>query len=444
MANPVIHKKSTVTNSGIEFKAAELPKRIGKTNLNGRSITPCNPILRKRKIHEAFKEVKAEQSASDSDDELVDNKTIVTFARKVRPPVVAMTIPCRDKNVKGSTLIEIAHNVVRSWYDGAVDMACEYEKDIGGALIPTPNVNGGILSIQHPRDWFMSLGGWKGMMPSEEIKEYFFNESRGREVTRFSGVEIYKNGVVFPIDDQRLHLPEGFIIKGEDVTKSWRKEGNKWFQIQGKTDLSYSQIVRAIDGIKKNFEVSDAQIAKLQLAALSRERGFPLWFNAIAKENQKEILQFLDYLNALMFGIEASGLNAALVEGLMILDLIADGHIDYKNAFKANEDGGIYPYACFGDNKGTYRARENILVHKKTNATPLSMKPFRTNTSLSPIATKEAILIKMWLEHNQAVLETGSHAQQVKAIKDAIEDLVSYYYSPWLNRNYTIKKFAPE
>lgn len=142
-----------------------------------------------------------------------------------------------------------------------------------------------------------------------------------------------------------------------------------------------------------------------------------------------------------MFGIEASGLNAALATSLMTLDLIVDEHLSYQTAFKANQDGGIYPYACFGINKGTYNEREKILLCNKMNRSQQSMKIFRENTSLSPVATKEAILIKEWLERNGVTLSNIGYSLQIDLIKCALEDLVSYYFSPWYNRNFFLKKF---
>lgn len=272
------------------------------------------------------------------------------------------------------------------------------------------------------------------MMPSEEVKDYFMREFDERNKgKKFRGVEIYQNGLIFPIANGRIHMPPGFSINNVDVTISREKQANKWVKIC-KTDLSYSQIVKAIQTIKNAFNLSDSKIAILQLCAISRSIEFPTWFiKEIAIENQIEILQFLDYLNALMFGVEASGLNAALATGLMLLDLIVHGQLDYQTSFKANKDGGVYPYACVGNNKGTYNEREKILLHKKQNQDSYSMKEIRRNPSRSPVASKEAILIKKWIDYYDVTLKEEvciPRDARIKLIEEAIMGLMTCYFSP--------------
>lgn len=375
----------------------------------------------------------------DSDDEfpnLAFDKKITLLDEESSLKAIDTTIPSPLGNIKGGALIKITQCVAQERYGDIIDAACEYEKELGGTIISPPREENGILQIQSSKDWIMSIGGWKGMMPDHEIKDYFFNtfepEKKGN---KFKRVEIYQNGLIYPILNHRIHLPKGFSIHGIDITKTWKLRNEEWVS-ENRTDLSYSQIVRAIQTIKNSFHLEDKQIAFLQLCGLTREIDFPNWFTkSISKKYQDEILQFLDYLNALMFGIEASGLNAGLVTSLMILDLIADGHLEYQTAFKANNKGGFYPFANFGDNKGTYTNREKIFSEEND-----SMRTFRKNPSHAPIALKEAILIKTWLEYNE-VLRNIDYAKQVKTIESAIQDLMKYYFSPWVNREYFLEKF---
>ncbi len=368
----------------------------------------------------------------DSDDELIEiefQREIVKFEKKTPVHVLAMTIPCRDRNIKGSTLIELVHNKVKEEYGEIIDYACEYERELDGAAISPPEEIDGVLFIDSGKDWFMSLGGWKGMMPSEEVKDYFFyNFDSSKRGMKFSYVKMERNGLIFSIINHRLHLPKGFSINQNDITKAWTKQKDKW--VDGvRTDLSYPQIVKGIDTIKKGFNLQDDEIASLQLYLLSGEGRNNPWFEKkVPENNQQEVLNFLYYLNGLMFGIEASGINAALVTGLMTLDLIVNKRLDYKSAFYTNEDGGIYPYACFGNNNGTYSAREQILLYDMTTPGCYSMKAFRENTSLSPVAVKEAILIKDWLRFNQVIHEDLSSLEQIKTIKKAVGDLIRFYF----------------
>lgn len=394
----------------------------------------------KRKAEEAF------PKDEDSDEELngQDVETVFIFKQNTPIPANTMTVPCSDYNIKGSALIEITHQVIQSRYEEMINLCCEYEKDIDGPLLSLPLEENGILIIDQPTDWFLSLGGWKGMIPSAEVQDFFMNtfdeEKKGR---KFKGAKIHNNGLLFPIINGRLHLPKGFKIGTFDVTSSWKKEKSGWVQIpSGKTDLSYSQIVRAIEEIKMNFNLTDSKIAILQLCALTRSIEFPNWFSQkIPEEKQSCILQFLDYLNGLMFGIEASGLNVALATSLMTLDLIVNERIKYQEAFKANENGGLYPYACFGNNKGTYCAREKILEQRVFFNS--SMKHFRENTSLSPVAVKEAILINEWLKYQDITpgIEFNIFSSdQIKLIEFAIGVLINCYFFPDISKEYHLFK----
>ncbi len=380
-----------------------------------------------------------------SDDELPPlDRSVRIFTREIPTRVEAMTIPCKDgegnrKNIKGSTLIEIVHNVVQELHAEITDLATQHERDIGGTIIPPLRVMaGGIVRIDGPVDWLMSLGGWKGMAPAAEIRDCFpfFDRSK-----KFTGAKIFDNELTFLIANHRVHIPKGFSIGGFDVTTSWKKIGREWVRGGSKTDLSYSQITKAIAHIKTAFGLSDASIAAIQLSALGRRLEVPqhLW-KATPAENRIQIQQFLDYLNALMFGIEPSGLNAALATSLMTLDLIFAGKMRYDTAFKANEDGGIYPYACFSGNGGTYNQRERILFHAREQHAPLSMREFRDNPALSPVAVKEASIIKTWLANRIDL--SNPYDEQLNRITQAVKDLFAHYFC-WGSGDEMLNNFSP-
>lgn len=357
--------------------------------------------------------------------------------RQTTIPVIAMTINCLDQNIKGSELIEIAHEIVQTFYRKTIDLASEYEKDNDGPLIQPPNVKNGILNIKAKKDWIMSLGGWKGMMPSEEVSHFFFYDfdSTKNPKERFRGVKIGDNNPVFTITDGRICIPNGFCINGFNVTAYIKKVDERWITGTGKTDLSYSQIVEAITKIKKMFGLIDGLIAFSQLCLLDDGTLPKVMTEQIPNEHCDKVRQFLEYLNALMFGIEASGLNAAIVTSLLTLDLIADEKMTYSEAFKGNNDGGYYPYACFGNNKGTYSEREKVLIHKKTSHDAMSMQNLRENPALSPVGNKEAILIKFWLESNNVIKEHITYSKQKLAIESAMTDIFHYFFSDCRNHD---------
>ena len=232
-------------------------------------------------------------------------------------------------------------------------------------------------------------------------------------------------------------MPDKFVIGNFDVTEHWVKSKNeKWIKGFGKTDLSYSQILSAIDHIKKSYSIADAQIAQLQLWGLARSTKEPDWTAKLKPLDREQVVIFLDYLNALMFGVEASGLNASLLVSAMMLDLIANGQYSYRIAFKANDHGGVYPYACFGNNKGTYNEREKAML-----LDPPSMSAWRNNPELSPVAIKEAILIKVWLKYSDVLDSKFTYEEQRKCIDHAMRDLRTFYFSPWLRYCYSIENF---
>lgn len=381
---------------------------------------------------------------NDSDEdfgELEELPSVRFFSRANSISALTTTIPCRDKNIKGNTLIQIVHKLVSETKDDAINLACEYERERDGPAGPTPLIQGLSLVVQRPSDWFMTLGGWKGMMPDQEEKDYFFFQESFKEGEKFDSVKIFNNDVKFPIKNHRIHVPDGFQIGEFDVTSHWKQENNKWVLCTGKTDLSYKQIVKAIDYIKDTYSINDSSIAQLQRWCLHRTKPKlkPDRVTTPISARQREIIIFLDYLNALMFGIEASGLNAALLTGAMMLDIIVDGLHTYKDAFYANDEGGIYPYACFGNNQGTYSAREAAMLRE-----PPSMSYLRTNPSLSPVAIKEVIIIKAWLEHARVLDNLFSYEEQCQEIRNAIIDLEIATFSPRCPHNYFTTKFKSD
>jgi|GEM_PF-2992630 len=382
---------------------------------------------------------------------------IFSRAGTVDPSWTSIVAP--SGNIKGEVLIQAAHDAVQTWYAEVVDLCCEYEKDIGGPMISPPSTQELVVKIGEPKDWIISLAGWKGMMPSQELPGYFFFERQ--QTTKFVGAEIFGNGITFPVRDHRIHVPTNFIVQGYDVTQSYTRVRGTWQKIN-KTDLSYSQIIKAINRIKQTCKVTDSDIAKLQLCLLSRGRELPAW------ATEQDVIQFLDYLNALMFGVEASGLNAALITSLMTLDLIEEGKFDYTTAFTANKDGGVYPYATFGDNGGTYRAREELLQTGTAAGPPSSMRQLRANPTLSPVGIKEAIIITSWLRHlnieNRIFHEIEILADMVadcpievqqeqhsrlathanKLIQRVINDLMTFHFAPHFHRDFLVEKFKPQ
>jgi hypothetical protein len=372
----------------------------------------------------------------DSDDDfsqIPPSKNLFVFSRSSRIPASSMTVSCCDRNIKGNTLLELVHDITQDTAGDFINLACEYEKDIGGALIPPPDIQkktdgNWILMLKTSRDWFMTLGGWKGMMPNLEFKNFFLFEILKQEEKRFAEVKIFDNDKIFTVDNNRIHLPKNFSIGGEDITVYKASPEGLGY----KTDLAYFQIDNAIERIKTISGLPDDDIARLQLDNLSRSENIdPEIVEKIPPAYLNEIITFLDFLNCLMFGIESSGLNAGLTIGLMTLDLIKLKKLTYHTAFNANVDGGFYPYACLGNNKGTYSQREQALAQSINQQNQASMKKFRATPGLSPVASKETITIKSWLEHTHSINPACTFDEQLQSIKKKVKQLIEDYFFPF-------------
>jgi hypothetical protein len=411
----------------------------------------------------------------DSDGEFAEEESFPIFSRGVPQKASAMTIKCSDRNIKGCELIKIAHEIVREKYDyllkiinGEFKNGFEYYgmlPDTRELKCPTLfklphspiHVNSGskysytlkfpaeinaqsgkvVISVNNLTDWLISLGGWKQMQPRTEIPEYGLSEDyteyffSGEGKKRFAGVWVHASSMIFPITEElRIHLPENFAIGQHKVTTANKREGGVWTTTI-KTDLSYAQIISAIDYIKYTYRINDSTLAKMQLECLGGKNIITLgkidqgtdylFWELIDQpiETQIQIRDFLNYLTALMFGVEASGLNSSLITSLMTLGLIKKGNLTYKNAFLQNNDGGAYPFATFGDNRGTFSARTPIIDGYET-----SMKKYREDSSKSPVAVKEAIMIKQWLKHNNLISRSIAYEDQIINIKEAITKLL--------------------
>lgn len=367
------------------------------------------------------KTAQAKISESESDDEFAEPGAlgIPPFLKRQGVSFIDMTVSCSDhQNIKGSTLIEIVHQKVLDRYEVACSLENPEIREVNGK---------NILFLQKPSDWFTSLGGWKGMMPRKEIQECKFFPGK-----KFDGVRIYNNGTTFPSNGTRILIGKAFDLCGIEITRNFDRRNS---EVQRKSDLSYPQIIRAINVItreRRGFD--DKKIAQFQLMRLINEKIKPM----IPPNKKLEI--FLDYLNGLMFGIEPSGLNAGLVTSLMTLALIKDGKLTYEKAFRGKKTvrgkpvyegdfGGIYPFATHneGGNKGTFIHREKVLVEGDT---PISMKEYRDDPSMSPVAIKEATLIKYWLKHNRVLDQQLPRDQQIEAIEQAIDGLIKMYFFP--------------
>lgn len=383
-----------------------------------------------------------ESSGSSDDEGLASDPGDPLFHLKhsTRIRAAATTIKCgvggRDR-IKGGRLIQL------------VDAACRQLFTLSGEA-----------TFKQPGNKTIVDGGWKDFLDTVSLWKsthtpegervlvagdliYVASESESddqsdnQKVQFIEKVEVGKS--TFCMESGRLCVAQGeIVLNGNDVTDWGGQSGVK-------TDLSYNQLVKAVNNAKAVIGGSDSNLAELQRQALQ---------GAMPEATNAHVKKFVHFLNALMFGVEPSGLNAGFIEALMTLDMIEKGEINYLRALETNRTddyNGIYPYAIdAGRTVAGKRVNYNKEGYKKRNKITQerleSMKNYRkqsspldddNKTSLeglsedfrSPIAVKEAVLIRGWLHVSGVSSGVSAVADVERAINRAICTLVGRYLS---------------
>jgi len=163
---------------------------------------------------------------------------------------------------------------------------------------------------------------------------------------------------------------------------------------------------------------SNQVLAKLQLArlkdteyqpdavvdALMRKSGITNkyhLFNSLIKEHytilEKDgvgLMVWLDYLNTLIFKVEASRINTTVISGLMMLQLIEHGHLTYKTAFYDNPSFlGQFPGASIATTHN-FKTRAQLLTYEGF----LGMKTDRQHPRWLMCTLKESIMMLNWFK----------------------------------------------
>lgn len=317
----------------------------------------------------------------------------VNFKDSVEVPFQATTVICKDgKKIKGTYLLELVHEVVQKKIAdiGKEDTTVFDVSDDDTMMLTKQAI------ITEGEEWLSRIDQWP-IHGSPAITKI---------------VEIHKN---------RFKLTGG--------------ENNPRIHFKG-DDLKYWEIIKKISSFETDFKLKQTQIAALQLYALSRKTSDDelKWFFKMKKEDRKELLEFLDFLNALMFGVEGSYMKpeATVAISLMTLDLIAQGDLTYEDAFDGDKKtlGGAYPYAIWGNKLPPERKkRDEILKESIDSDEQIRLKKYRKDPKKSPILLKEAILIRHWLSVNNVDDAKKSKSTQVEKIQKAVKTLVTKHFS---------------
>ncbi|MDA1354555.1 MAG: hypothetical protein O3A01_08875 [bacterium] len=186
------------------------------------------------------------------------------------------------------------------------------------------------------------------------------------------------------------------------------------------TDLTCAQMANAVDRFKTDIDgMTDARIATRQLKMLR--------LGEHKVSNGQHLDRFVMYMNAYMFGVEASRVNATFATGLMTLKLISAGKMTYKQALDEDGFGGRFPLAVRGSGSGNFKARKRLIEHVAGSQDP-GMKTDRRHPQWLAISLKEGALIKTYMKHVEILDRTKTVQQQRDAMETKINKLLKRYF----------------
>ena len=206
--------------------------------------------------------------------------------------------------------------------------------------------------VSHGDDWLVAAGHWAQDQADSEIKKFLFKNI----VVGYSKLEVNleKTG-----RSERLHLSKEFLEELNKIIHEFCVKHKKDKRSLKKTDLTCKEIFAITNILKVVYAKKETELAKLQLQRL-RGKG---QINIILD-------QWLDYFNAWLFGVEASRVNTTFVTGVMVLELIADKKMTYKEALAEGQFGGQLPAATIASVCAVRLFVPNPLFFKSQSASP--------------------------------------------------------------------------
>lgn len=413
----------------------------------------------------------------DSDSEDGSNYNPSYFSRSESIHANQTTVATSNTNIKGNQLIKITHDRVHELHKVFIN---KYKKNYAdcvhkrnGILFEAySNTNDkNFVKIANNKDWMLALGACN-----------YWGVNNFEKPPIFSKDDLYQN-VEIEISSQIFYYKQIVTDQGSGA--------RLFFDENKDSDFSYTDINSRFDRFLKNLNIPEIKVAKIQLYLIQNPNAdFEqvakfIEFGLSDKKNEKEfceLIKFLNWLNFLMLIVESSSANAGLAISLMTIELISSGQLKYKEAFYANNDGGSYPYATFsndeGNNIGTFQTRaeiikdnnliglndeknkksiqkieerikdleikkakneadepkiEHILKKLKKDALALyeaqsKIHLARQFPELSPVAVKEAMLIKRWLTLKSAIHSDQTMDQNIASINTKIQSLLAEYF----------------
>ncbi len=350
-----------------------------------------------------------------------------------------MTIP----SISGDQPIPIKGNQLIFWSRKLVDHLSAHALDPSQCPLAVKGaVDAKTAAIKSPSDWLR----YEGMFDS-------FARRPARITPTFRGVvsiflkDDVKTTVEFKNKVSRKQVNGQWVSQPTDILYAHIHDpgliqflrddlGQAKYRFPDNYGLSYPEIVRIVELVKTKFTKTDAELAQRQLLVLH---------GGLEQVNVTD--PFWAFLNAVLFGAEASRNSLSFATGVMTLDLISRGRMTYDQAFKSPDYNdmesakevnlAVYPmtspYTGSGNFLGYLALMEATAKENETEAlkSEIGMKLQREYPQWAQIPLKEALLIRYWLCETGLFADRRADNDTVRmccAIQRGVSRLVSHHF----------------
>ncbi|MFN8771220.1 MAG: hypothetical protein ACK5Z5_00985 [Neisseriaceae bacterium] len=326
----------------------------------------------------------------DSDDEFDNNTGLTKFTLERPLNACDTSIWCQDGPIKGDMLIYNCQSIIFSqlnechgyWEDGSSG-----EDSNGDEYHSYSIANDGAI--------LRNLGNYMYEQSACSEKAPLQEELGDTEV--INKITSPEHNITFQLIQlgytTRLINPEFNLL--DFTLESNIEKGLTYREINMINQQVISYLSRALPN-----EIINQILAGLQLARLKDNEHQTNEFNnllnnyGLDNNNCHNLIVWIDYLNTLIFKVEASRINTTAITGIMMLQLIEYGHLTYEEAFYDNGNFlGQFPGASIAT-KHNFKARAQLLTYKGF----LGMKTDRQHPKWLMCTLKESIMMMNWLK----------------------------------------------
>ncbi|MEM9291697.1 MAG: DUF4157 domain-containing protein [Acidobacteriota bacterium] len=238
------------------------------------------------------------------------------------PPAARLTLQVGNEQLSGIELLQLLHRVVQRRLQ---------ELNVANR----PLISQGPYRIAQGQDYLLSAGRLAQAIAGSEVISY--PKMLGESPQQKTDLLIGQLGTRVP---------------------GYKKGSTERVDILG-SDLSYKSILRELNALtSRQGGPSEAEIARDLLLRLRTGSGDP----DDARLTDPGVNRLLDGIMALFFGLEASRVNATFGTAVMILELVANGHLTFRKAFADSAElGGFFSMATLRSGSGNLVSRKSVV-----------------------------------------------------------------------------------